>query len=447
MKVRKSMALALSVVTLVSAVLTGCGGSGEASKDSQAPDDSGAPAGSSAETPEASGSGEPVEVNVWFGSDAMEQKEAIINQFNEAHDDIKVVAAFYDTDGLKDALKVASSSGTLPDTWRTYGGSLGGYFVDNDLALDLTAYAAQNGWSEKFNSGTLDLCTYDGKLYGYPCSYNVVSMWYRKDIFEQYDISVPETFEEFEAACATLKENGITPISTAALYGWHTMRFVELLVEHYAGAEKHDRLNNFEESWNCEEVIQALTKYKEFSDKGYFPDGFVTADPDTTNYAVFSGTAAMDVDGQWFDANIISNEQDTDLYGTFAFPSGGTNRISAFAEMFQFNKDISEAHLNACIEFLDYYLSDECVEQYPDAYNLPLPLIGAKVPDGQPHIEGIFEESAQNGTFTITDQAFPSEVADALFNAQAAIANGEMTPEEGAKAIQDSIDKYFSENE
>lgn len=387
---------------------------------------------------------EKVTVDVWFGSDAMEQKENIVAQFNESQDEVEVVAAFYDTDGLKDALKIAASSNTLPDAWRTYGGSLGGYFVDNGLSYDLTTYAEANGWAEKFNAGTLELCKYDGKVYGYPSAYNVVSIWYRKDIFEQYGIEVPTTFEEFEAACATLKENGITPVSTAGLYGWHVMRFVELLVEYYAGAELHDALNNFEASWNCEEVVNALTKYKEFCDNGYFPAGFVTADPDNTNYAVFSGTAAMDVDGQWFDSNIVTNEQDMSLYDTFAFPSGGTNRMSAFADMYQFGKDITEEELEATMKFMDYFHSQEVVDQYPDAYNLPLPINGAKVPEGQPHVEGVFETSSANGTFTITDQAFPAEVADVLFNVQAAIANGEMTPEEGAAKIQEGVDSYFA---
>lgn len=439
MKSKKMTALLLTVVTAATFMFAGCGGEGNTVGDAAGENS----AGNEQENSETAG--EKLQINVWFGSDAMSQKESIVAEFNEANDEIEVVASFYDTDGMKDALKVAASSGTLPDTWRTYGGSFGGYFVDNDLAYDLTTYAEENNWREVFNGGTLDLCTYDDKLYGYPCSYNVITIWYRKDIFEQYDIQVPTTFEEFEQACATLKENGITPISTAGMGGWHVMRLVELFVEHYAGAELHDQLNNFEASWDCEAVVQALTKYKEFCDAGYFPDGFVTADPDNTNMAVFSGTAAMDIDGQWFDSNCVTNEQDVNNFGTFSLPTGGTNRVSAFAEMFQFNKDITDERLAATMKFLDYYLSDECVEKYPDGYNLPLPRIGATVPEGQPHVEEVFDMSNENGTFTIADQAFPAEVADILFNAQAAIANDEMTPEEGAKAIQAGVEAYQAE--
>ena len=50
--------------------------------------------------------------------------------------------------------------------------------------------------------------------------------------------------------------------------------------------------------------------------------------------------------------------------------------------------------------------------------------------------------SSENGTFTITDQALPSECADVLFSGQDAIANGQSTPEEVAKNVEASIESY-----
>ena len=220
------------------------------------------------------------------------------------------------------------------------------------------------------------------------------------------------------------------------------MRFVELLIEHYAGAEEHDKMNTFESSYDNDATVQALTKFKEFCDKGYFPDGFVTADPNDTQMAVFSGTAAMDIQGQWYDGKIVQEEQDINLYGTFPFPSGGTNRLSAFVEMTQFNADNTDAQLNACMEFMDYYYSKENTDKYAEYYNLPLPKADAEMPEGQPNVPEMLETAEKNGTFTITDQAFPTEIADALFDVQDGIANGQTTPEDGAKKIQEAIDAY-----
>ena len=429
MKAKKITALAMASIMILATALTGCGGKG--GEEGNGSGDGGSKDG-------------VTEVTFWQLSTRQEAFEPMIEEFNSTHDDIKVTASYYDTDGIKDACKVAASSKTLPNMWFNWGGSLGGFYVDNGLTYDLTSYAEENGWADQFNSNALNLCTYDGKISGYPTSYNVLGFYYRKDIFEQYNLEVPTTFEEFEQVCATLKENDVTPISTAGLYGWHNMRFIELLIEHYAGAEQHDAMNTFDESWDNDAVTKAFEKYKEFVDKGYFPDGFLTQDPNDTLIAVANGQCAMDVQGQWYDGNIIQNELDVNNYGVFAFPSGDTNRMSSFAEMTQFNADNTDEELAACVEFMDFCYSQENADKYSEYYNLPLPTADPKMPEGQPNVPVMIETGEKNGTFTITDQAFPTEVADVLFNCQDAVANGEMQPDEVGAKIQEAIDSYNS---
>lgn len=427
MKAKKITALALASLMAASTVLAGCGGSGGGSGSG------------------GSGSG-ATEVTFWTLNTRQEAVDPIVEEFNSQNEDIQVTVSYYDTDGIKDACKVAASSDTLPNMWFNWGGSLGSFYVDNGLTYDLTSYAEENNWSEKFNSNALDLCTFDGKVSGYPTSYNILGIYYRKDIFEQYGLEVPTTFEEFEQVCATLKENGITPISTAGLNGWHVMRFLELLIEYYAGAEQHDAMNNFDESWDNDAVAQAFEKYKEFVDKGYFPDGFLTQDPNDTLIAVANGQCAMDVQGQWYDGNILQNELDINNYGVFAFPSGESNRMSSFAEMTQFNANNSEEELDACVAFMDFYYSQENADQYAEYYNLPLPTANPEMPEGQPNVPVMLEMGEANGTFTITDQALPTEVADVLFNCQDAVANGQMDPADAGADIQAAIESYNANN-
>lgn len=437
MKKRRILALLLAFI-LAADTLAGCGGnSGDASSSENGSSSSGKDNDSGKSTKSGA-----AKVSFWTLSTRQAAVDPIVEAFNKENPDVEVTVSYYDTDGIKDACKVAASSKTLPNMWFNWGGSLGSFYVENGLTYDLTEYAKEHNWSETFNQGALDLCTLQDELSGYPTSYNVLGIYYRKDIFEQYHLEVPSTFEEFEQVCATLKENGVTPISTAGLYGWHVMRFVELLIEHYAGAGLHDQMNKFEESYNNDAVIKALEKYQEFCEKGYFPEGFVTADPNDTNMALYSGTAAMDIQGQWYDGNILQNEQDINNYGVFPFPSGDKNRMSAFAEMTQFNKDNSEEELEACMRFMDYYYNEENSAAYAEYYNLPLPKNDAAMPEGQPNVPVMLETSSNNGTFTITDQAFPTEVADVLFDVQDALANGQTTPKEGAASIQAAIEAY-----
>ncbi len=391
--------------------------------------------------------GDPVELTFWSLSTRQEGLEALTDIFNSANDNINVTVSCYDTDGIKDACKTAAQSGSMPSMWFNWGGSLGQYYVDNGVTYDLTSYASDHDWDNTFNSGVLSLCTLSDQICGYPTSYNVIGIYYRTDLFDQYGIEVPTTLEEFEDACATLKENGITPISTAGLYGWHVMRLVEQFIEYYAGADEHDQLQALETSWDTDSIVEALTLYHEFCENGYFPDGFITANPDDTYMAFATGTCAMDIQGQWYDATLSSNGADLSVVGWFPFPNG-TDRMSAFAEMVQFNADLSDDELEAAMLYTEFMNSPEAADLYPDDYNLPLPTLDAEMPDAStnPNVESMLDYSSEHGTFTITDQAFPSEVADVLFNCQDAISEGSMTPEEAAPQIQDAIEAYKAGN-
>lgn len=449
MRLKRLAAMTMACTMAASMALTGCGGSkgsGESSSAAGQPAGTAAPGTSAAEKSDSGAAdksgGKAMELTYWTLESRKAAAEPIVEEWNNTHDDVKIVLSIYSTDGMKDACKVAASSKTLPNMWFNWGGSLGGFYAENGLTYDLTEYAKEHNWDEKFSENSLKLSNLGGQLCGYPNSYKVVGIYYKKDLFEKCGLEVPKTFEEFEKVCATLKENGITPISTAGLNGWHTMRFVELLFEHYAGAELHDKMNTFDESVDNEAVVKAFEKYQEFCEKGYFPEGFTTQDPNDTLIALATGQCAMDVQGPWYDAQILRNEQNPSDYGVFAFPSGGTNRMSAFVEMTQFNVNNTEEELDACIEFMDYFHSQENVEKYAEGFSLPLARLDAKLVDSQPNVPVLMDMSKENGVFLITDQAFPTEVADVLFNAQDAIANGQMTPQDAAKSIQEAIENY-----
>ncbi len=450
----KKFLSAVLVGTMTASLLAGCGGSSGSDGGS---DDS----GSSKSGKEASDSGvdlsgvegiadigyegDPIELSFWYLQTRQEGTDVLTEVFNKANPNINVTVSYYDTDGIKDACKTAAQSGSMPSMWFNWGGALGQYYVDNGVTYDLTAYGEENGWGDLYTSGAMNLVTLGGQVSGIPTSYNVIGVYYRTDLFEQYNLEVPTTIEEFESVCAALKENGITPMDAAGLNGWHVMRWIEQFIEYEAGADTHDQLQSLSTSWDCDAVKKGLERYEKYCEEGYFPDGFITANPDDTYMAFGMGTAAMDIQGQWYDSVLQNNEVTLDNVSWFPFPNE-TGRMSAFAEMNQFNKDLSDEELEAAIAYTNFLFSNEAAKIYPTYYNLPLPRTDADPVDPavNPNVQDMLDTSSENGTFTITDQAFPTEVADVLFNNQDAIANGETTPADAAAAIQKAIESYQS---
>ncbi len=387
--------------------------------------------------------GDPVDLSFWYLSTRQDGTDELVSIWNEANPNAKVTVSYYDTDGIKDACKTAAQSGSMPSMWFNWGGALGQYYVDNGVTYDLTNYAAEHNWENEINGGALSLVNLGGQVSGFPTSFNVIGIYYRTDIFEECGLEIPTTIEEFDNVCATLKEKGYTPLTTAGLNGWHVMRLVEQFIEAEAGKEEHDKLQELSADWNCDAVIKGLERYQSYCENGYFPDGFVTANPDDTYMAFAQGIAAMDIQGQWYDAGLQNNGMTLENVSWFPFPNG-TGRMSAFAEMTQFSSKLTDDELNAAMAFMHFLYSNEAAAVYPTYYNLPLPYEGADPVDAtvNPNVQNMLDTASENGTFTITDQAFPTEVADVLFSYQDAIANAQSTPEEAAKAIQEAIDAY-----
>ncbi|HZH60877.1 MAG TPA: extracellular solute-binding protein, partial [Metabacillus sp.] len=172
------------------------------------------------ESANSSESGNKITVDFW-GLDAQKRLyETVVEEFEKEHPEIDINFSTRTTDAHKEGLKVAASSDTLPDIWFTWGGTLGSFYPENGLTLDLTEYAEQGKWNELYLETALELTKYEGKITGVPTKLAGLGIFYRKDIFEELGIEVPKTFEEFEAVMAELKENNITPVSVGGKFGW-----------------------------------------------------------------------------------------------------------------------------------------------------------------------------------------------------------------------------------
>lgn len=389
-----------------------------------------------------------VTLTFWSPTWHQDADEAVIADFEKKYPNIKIEPTFYSTADIKTATKVAASSNTLPDMWYNWGGAnYANYYAAAGLTYDLTDYAKEHDWENKFISSALDLCKYNDQIIALPQVYTGLILWYRKDIFDQLGLSVPQTMDEFENVCATLKENGIVPMSTG---GQFIFRYVEPLLEYYAGPEEHDALNSLDADWSqSEAVTKAFTKLKEWADKGYFIDGAVTEDPANCKMYVYSGTAAMVMDNSSVASEVVANDYDPSQYGYFALPvtddPAKPGRISAYVKTTQFNKNLTDDQFKAAMLFWDYYLSEESIKAHP-TIEQPTAINGAPLSDDLALANGLLELIDTNGSYMTTDQNLPSEVMDVIFAEEDSVFLGEDTPEQAASKIQDAATAYKAAN-
>ena len=81
------------------------------------------------------------------------------------------------------------------------------------LFTDIGHLWMEQGWEEAVPKKLKVLSQSSGRYYLVPNHYYWTAFYYNKALFAQYDLTPPETWDEFLAVCATLKQNDVTPIA------------------------------------------------------------------------------------------------------------------------------------------------------------------------------------------------------------------------------------------
>jgi multiple sugar transport system substrate-binding protein len=188
---KRKLLAAAGVAALAAAVLTGC-------------------ASGSAESEAASCTNEikvadAPQVSVWAWYPAFEQ---VVDLFNETHDDVQVCwtnAGQGNDEYTKFSTSIEAGSGA-PDVIMLESEVLSSFAIRKAL-VDLTEYGA-NDVKGDYSEGAWKDVSSGAAVYAIPVDGGPMGMLYRQDIFDEYGIAVPTTWDEFAAAAQQLKDAG-----------------------------------------------------------------------------------------------------------------------------------------------------------------------------------------------------------------------------------------------
>jgi multiple sugar transport system substrate-binding protein len=143
-------------------------------------------------------------------------------------------------------------------------------------------------------------------IYGLPVQSNVLTLAYRKDLFEDAatrsaykakfgkELAPPETWDEFAELAEFMTDAGKRRWGTTLMAGtgdWATDDFKTLLASF--GGDGHLISDNFEPAFNSPEGVKALTYYAGLVAKKVVPPGTTSASWDTAATSFGSGLTAM----------------------------------------------------------------------------------------------------------------------------------------------------------
>ena len=355
---------------------------------------------------------------------------------------IEVVHEGTESESYKVKLKTAMAGNELPDVFFNWGAGTMKPYVDAGLVLPLDDYMTDDV-KDRILGGTLDNFTFDGKVYGYPYSVAVASLYVNTELFEENNVKIPENYDEFLEAVDSFKELGITPISLGEKDLWPGLMIYGIHAIRMAGAEAFNAALNGEASYDTPELQEAAKLVQELAARGGFGESAMGTSEDDAVAAFKQGKAAMMFMGSWLNGDCEAD--DAAVKGKISvikFPviDGGKGTIDEFhggaGETFLVSSNTE--HPEEAAEVAQYICEKMSKDQYLSGSGMPA--WEADMGDTS-DLNRLSQEIADltadaTGYVYWLDSLTGGSKADTIMNEIAKLIDGSVTPEDFCKNLQ-----------
>jgi raffinose/stachyose/melibiose transport system substrate-binding protein len=295
------------------------------------------------------------------------------------------------------------NSEDVPDVMEiNKGNATAGLYAKQGLLTDLTDVATERGWDEILSPSIQTTSRYDangimgsGPLYGVTTYGEFVMVYYNKDLFEQYEVEVPTSYDEFVAAADKFVAAGVTPIDLGALDKWPvTQNFYELAL-YKADREFVNKYQLFQGDLDFhgpEFTFAAETLAEQFQ-KGYYSANSTGTSYDDANAAFTQGTFPMNLTGSWMFGSFLTGIKDFE-WGLFVMP-GKTLNTGSGGNLWVVPQNAKNKDL--AYDFIDLTLATKAQTVMANAGGIPINADLSQITD--PHIAELnqaFSDLVQN---------------------------------------------------
>lgn len=244
--------------------------------------------------------------------------EMLVEMFNEQNPETPVQLSTVTHEDFKQAIRAYLVADPAPDVMTWFAGNRARFFIDKGLILNISDLWEEEGWNESYPKGFRAMSEVDGEAYFVPLEWYWWAMFYRQSILDEYGITPPETWDDMLAACDTLSEAGITPITIGTKYRWTAAAWFDYINMRLNGPEFHLDLMLGKESYDDPRVRGVFEKWRELFEHNCFLDDAAAYSWQEGLDPLNQGDAAMYLMGQFILDEVAEDVQpDMDF---FRFP-------------------------------------------------------------------------------------------------------------------------------
>ena len=433
---KKTLSLAMAGITALS--LTACGGG---NSETAAPAGQGDSKQTTAESAQAEGEQKVITFMHRFPD---EPYNTFINtklaEYEQMHPDIKFNIISAQNQEYKEKIKIVAGSEDTPDIFFSWVGDFTERFIREDLILDLTPYLeADPEWKDSFIESQLEqYVNADGMQYGIPFRLDCKLFFYNKAIFDEHNLTVPTTWDEFINVCETLKAAGITPISFGNQEPWSASHYIGTLNQICVPDEVREKdYNPKTGEFTDPGYVEALQYYQQILQYTNDNPNGVKPDMGRTNFIMEQSAMYY---AELIEIPYIKADNAEMEFGMFNFPKiegakGNQDILTGVPEGFVVSSKTK--YPDECVEFLKWFLGKEVGTQmcqeigwFNAAKGTTEGLTDQALLDGY---NAVMEAKAMSAWL---DNALYSTVCDEYLTSVSALTGGDITPEQAMENIQ-----------
>lgn len=332
---KRLTALFLCICMMLTLILTGCGDKAVTPADSTPAEKTDtAPAATPEDKPAEPAEKVDVKVSCWgieTDTNSVIIKEAVdlYNKNNTVN--ATATVEFTEQEQYKTKIAAEMAANQAPDVFNTWAAGFLKPFVKAGKVYDLTDKLESDAeWKGRFIPGVYNSLSFDGKVYGLPTTQTVGVVFYNKEIFQKYNLSVPKTYDDLKNIIKVLNDNGITPFALGNKAPWVGAMIAEMIINRVGGTEPYDNVYNGTGTWNDPAFIDAGKVMAELVSLKAFPEGFNAYENDASRADFIAGKYGMHIMGSWAIQQMYPDMKEK--LGVFKFPeiNGGKGNVDSW---------------------------------------------------------------------------------------------------------------------
>jgi raffinose/stachyose/melibiose transport system substrate-binding protein len=373
-----------------------------------------------------------------------------IQEFKAKYPGAKIKFEEKSFDQIQKNANLILNSDSAPDIMEyNKGNATAGLESKLGLLTDITSTVKSYGWDKMLSSSLQTTARYDkgimgsGNWYGVPNYGEYVMVYYNKDMFAKYGVSVPTTLAEFESVLDTFAKKGITPIANGGAEYPAQQIFYELALSKADRSFVNDyQLYDNKVDFHGPEMTFGAQTLADWVKNGYISKDSVNMKAQDMGNAFEQAKNPIMISGSWW-YGTFKNEIKNFDWGTFLFPGnkldpGSSGNLWVIPSKSK-NKDMAA-------DFIDITMQPDIQDLLGNSGGLPVAADVSKItdPKNRELIDNFNKLVDDDGLAFYPDWPAPGYY-DTLVAGVQELINGTKGPAQFLDGIEKPYDDYLSQ--